>query len=83
MDNIVKSLSDNKIIKEYVLSKDEHKKQDIPYSLFSPIRNNSRYFKVVYMYSRYKWNNGFHSIFTSVLVDSRIVIVCNFGYYFA
>ena len=48
--------------------------QDIPYSLFSPIRNNSRYFKVVYMYSRYKWNNGFHPIFTSVLVDSRIVI---------
>ena len=83
MDNIVKSLSDNKIIKEYVLSKDEHKKQDIPYSLFSPIRNNSRYFKVVYLYKRYKWSNGFHPIFASVLVESCIVIVCNLRYCFA
>ena len=61
----------------------EHKKQDTPYGLFSPIWNNNRYFKMDYMYSRYKWDNGFHPIFTSVFVDSRIVIVCNFGYYFA
>lgn len=60
----------------------EHKKQDTPYGLFSPIWNNNRYFKMDYMYSRYKWKHEFHSFFTSILVDNHTVIICNLGYCF-
>ena len=52
----------------------EHKKQDTPYGLFSPIWNNNRYFKMDYMYSRYKWRHEFHSFFTSILVDNCTVL---------
>ncbi|MBP7225904.1 MAG: diguanylate cyclase [Aliarcobacter sp.] len=41
MDNIVKSLSDNKIIKEYVLSKDEHKKQELKHVFFAIASSNN------------------------------------------
>lgn len=52
----------------------EHKKQDTPYGLFSPIWNNNRYFKMDYMYSRYKWRDEFHSFLQAFLLIIALLL---------